>query len=141
MLLSHRVNKHMSKKHASFFFLYNRKPILLIYVKFDFVDVEEKYSNESSDKVTFDAVLSTAISTRENVYQTDGENIRQTQAKQQIDYNRRHQAPKSIMVGQEILSINQKGKTEKVANICSNCWFFHSACYLRIETLLFDKQR
>ena len=75
------------------------------------------------------------------MYQTDGENIRQKQAKQQLDYNRRHQAPKSIMMGQEILLINQKGKTEKVANIRSNCWLFHSACYLRIETLLFDKQR
>ena len=47
-----------------FFRLYNRKPILPIDIRFDLVDVEEKLNDEHFNKEVFDAVLSTAKSTK-----------------------------------------------------------------------------
>ena len=76
----------MSTKYALFFLLDNREPPLQTDIKFDLVDVKEKHSEELSDKVTFDAVLSTAISMGEKCIKL----LMKTQAKQQLDYSRHH---------------------------------------------------
>ena len=73
----------MSTKYALFFLLDNREPALQTDTKIDLVDVKEKNSDELSDKVTFNAVFSTAISMGEKCIKL----LVKTQAKQQLDYN------------------------------------------------------
>ena len=53
-------------------------------------------------------MLITAISTRTNIHQTAGENICSKQEKQRRDYNRRHQVPNKIEVGQRVFLKKQR---------------------------------
>ena len=53
-------------------------------------------NDEPFDRETSDAVLTTAISIREEVHQNASENIQSAQKQQQRDYNRRHQVPNTI---------------------------------------------
>ena len=91
---------------SSFFLRYNREPTLPINVKYNVVDTEENQSEHPFDKETFDAVFTTAISMRANLHQTTDENICSPQEKQRRDYNRRHQVPNKIKVGQKVLPKN-----------------------------------
>lgn len=50
---------------------------------------------------------------REKVHQTVGEDNRQAQVKQQCNYNRCHQVPKSIKVAQKVLLKNEEREGRK----------------------------
>ena len=113
ILFAHRVSKHTSTKYSPFFLLYNREPTLPIDIKYNLVDIDGDNSDEPFDRETFDAVLSNAISMREEIHQNAGENIQSAQNKQQRDYNRRHQVPNTIKVGQKVLLKNQKREDRK----------------------------
>ena len=58
---------------------------------------------------------------RANIHQAVGENIFSTQEKQRRDYNRRHQVPNKIKVGQKAPLKNQRRIwTEKVLSFRLN---------------------
>ena len=86
-----RVSELASIKYSTFYLLYNQELTSLTDIKFDFARVEEKYSDEPFDKETFDAVISTAASIRENFIKLLEKSISHPQAKER-DYNRLHQA-------------------------------------------------
>ena len=97
--------------------MYNREPTLPIDIKHNLFqnvddDVDDN-TDEPFDKKTFDAVLSNAISIREKVHKDVGENIQSAQKKQQRDYNRRHELPNVVKVGQKVLLKNQKREDRK----------------------------
>ena len=106
ILFAHRVSRHASTKYSSFYLLYNREPTLPIDIKL--VGEEEPF-----DRETFDSVLSRTITIREGIHQTAGENIKAAQKKQKRDYDRRHQVPNVIRVGDRVLLKNQKREDRK----------------------------
>ena len=71
VLFAHRVSRHALMKFSPFFLLCNRKPILPINIKYDLVDIEVNDSEQPFDREIFDAVLSTAMSMREQVHWND----------------------------------------------------------------------
>ena len=85
-----------------------RELTLPIDVKYSLVGTEGNESDHPFSKEAFDAVLTTAISMRANIHQTDGENICSAQEKQNRYYNRRHKVPNKIKVGQKVLLKNQR---------------------------------
>ena len=93
--------------------MYNREPTLPIHVKYSLVGIEGNESEHPFNKETFDPVLTTAISMRANIHQTAGENICSAEEKQRCDYNRRHQVPDKVKVGQKVLLKNQRGMDRK----------------------------
>ena len=97
-----------STKFSPFFVMYNREPTLPTNVKYSLVGIDGNESEHPFDKETFDAVITTAISMRANIHQTAGENICSAQEKQRRDYNRRHQVPNKIKVGQKVLLKNER---------------------------------
>ena len=80
-----------------------RELTLPIDVKYNLVDVEGNESEHPFDKETFDSVLTTAISMRVNTQQMAGKNICSAQEKQRHGYNRRHQMPDKIKMGEKVL--------------------------------------
>ena len=70
-------------------------------------------TDQPFDKETFDAVLSNAISMREKVHKSAGENIQSAQKRQQLNYNRRHQVPNIVKVGEKVLIKNQRREDRK----------------------------
>ena len=69
----------------------------------------------------FHAVFTTGISMRINIHQTAGEDIRHKK-KQRRDYNRHHQVPNKIKVGQKLLLENQRRMDRKSGKF-SFKWF------------------
>ena len=110
---AHWVSKYNSTKFSPFFLIYNQEPTLPIDVKYSLFCIEGNESKQPFDKETFDAVLTTAISMRANIYQAAGENICSAQEKQRRDYNRRHQVPNKIKVGEKVLLKNKKRMDRK----------------------------
>ena len=106
ILFAHRLSKHTSTKFSPFFLMYNREPTLPIDIKYNMVSIEVNESEHTFNKETFDAVLTTEISMTGKIHQTAGENIYSEQKKQRCDYNRRHQVPNKIEVGQKVLLQN-----------------------------------
>ena len=74
--------------------MYNQEPNLPIDVKYNLVDIKGNESEYLLDKETFDAVFTTAILMRANIYQTTDEIICSAQEKHRRDYNRCHQVPR-----------------------------------------------
>ena len=109
--------------------MYSRETTLPIDVKYILVGIEGNESEHPFDKETFDVVLTTAISMRANTLQTTGENIYSAQEKQRHNYNRRHQVPNKIKVGQKVFLKNQRRMDRKHGKF-SFKWFdpftFHS---------------
>ena len=117
VLFAHRVSRHSSTKYSPYFLLYNREPVLPVGVKYSLVDdnsyMHESDENKPFDEEMFDAVLSASMSMRKKLHNEASENILQAQKKQRQDYNRRHQVPNSITVGQKVLLLNQKRMDRK----------------------------
>ena len=86
--------------------MYNLEPNLPIDVKYNLVDIKGNENGYPVDKETFDAVFTTVISIRVNIYQTAGEIICSAQEKQRRDYNRCHQLTNNLQVGQKVLLQN-----------------------------------
>ena len=74
VLFAHRFSKHTSTKFSSFFLMHNREPTLPIDTIYNLVYIKGNEGEHPFEKETFDAVLTTAISTRTNIHQTVGEN-------------------------------------------------------------------
>ena len=74
------------------------------------VATEGNESEHPFEKETFDPVLTFAISMWANIHQTTVENICSAQEKQRRGYNRRHQVPNKVKVGQKVLLKNQRRK-------------------------------
>ena len=62
VLFAWRISKRTSKKCSTFFLVYNWQPTLPINVKYSLVDIEGNESEHPFDKETFDALLLTTIS-------------------------------------------------------------------------------
>ena len=75
-LFPHRVSKHTSAKFSPFFPMYNLEPTLPKDVNKSLVATEGNESEHTIDKETFDALLTTVISMRGNIYETAGEKIK-----------------------------------------------------------------
>ena len=101
VLFQHRVSRHTSTKFSPFLLMFDREHISPIGVKYRLVGIAENESEHAFDKETFDAELTSTISMRANIHQAAGENICSAQEKQGRDYNRRHQVPNKIKVGQK----------------------------------------
>ena len=108
VFFAHRVCKHTSAKFSPFFLIYNREPTVPIDVKYSLIGTEGNENEHHFDTETFDAVLTNAIFMRANIHQTAGENICSAQEKQSRDYNRRHQVPNKIKVGQSLSEESKK---------------------------------
>ena len=108
ILFAHRVSRHAWTKYSPFYLLYNREPTLPIDIKYNLVGEEEPF-----DRETFDSILSRTITIREGIHQTAGENIKAAQKKQKRDYDRRHQVPNVIRVGERVLLKNLKREDRK----------------------------
>ena len=120
ILFAHRVSRHYSTKYSPFQLLYNREPTLPIDLKYNLDEqqaaveqIEDVDGDHPFDVKTFDTVLSQAKSIREEVYEVTGANIVKAQAKQQRDYNRRHQLPNSLNINDKVLLKNQKRTVRK----------------------------
>ena len=86
--------------------------MLPVDIKYSLVD-DNRYMHDSDEnkpfnEEMFDAVLSASMSMRKKLHNEASENILHAQKKQRQDYNRRHQVPNSITVGQKVLLLNQK---------------------------------
>ena len=81
--------------------MYNRELHLPIDVKYSLVGIEGNESEHRFHKEALDAVLTTTISMRKNIHQTAGGNILSAREEQRLDYNRRHQVPSKIKMGQK----------------------------------------
>ena len=67
------------------------------------MEVDTLFNKERSD-----AVPATAISIKANIHQIVGGDICSKQDKQRCNYNRSHQVPNKIKVGQNMLLKNQR---------------------------------
>ena len=87
VLFAHRVSIHKSTKYSPFYLMYNRHPILLIDVKYD-LDAGSAEDESPFSMGTFDAVLSSTLSLREETHKAASENITKAQERQKRDYDR-----------------------------------------------------
>ena len=120
ILFAHRVSRHYSTKYSPFQLLYNRERTLPIDLKYNLDEqqaaveqIEDVDGDHPFDVKTFETVLSQAKSIREEVYEVAGANIVKAQAKQQRDYNCRHQLPNSLNINDKVLLKNLKRKDRK----------------------------
>ena len=79
--------------------MYNRQPVLSIDIQYNLNTTNDADEFEYLfNKETFDTMLSTTLSLRQNAHQKAGENIIKAQKKHQRDYNRRHTLPTSFKI-------------------------------------------
>ena len=116
ILFTHRVSIHYSTKYSPFFLMYNRHPILPIYIKYDLIDnnaVKEPESNPY-DTTTFQAVREAAALIREATKEKASQNIKKAQTKHLKDYNNRHSTISTTLpIGSKLLLQNQRRQDRK----------------------------
>ena len=89
--------------------MYNRHPILPIDIKYDLECNGGSAEDESPFSMgTYDAVLSSTLSLREETHKATSENITQAQGRQKRDYDRRHKLPSSFKVNSKVWLKNKK---------------------------------
>ena len=122
VLFTHRVSQNTSTKFSPFSFMCKQEPSLTINVKYNLADNEGNESEYLSEKESFDALFTNAISMRANMYQTTGEIICLAQEKQCYDFNQCHQVPRKIQVRKKVFLKNQRRMIRKGV---INVWTIH----------------
>ena len=79
-LFAHRVSRHAAIKYSPFFLSYSRHPILPIDIRYDLVELQE-VDDKPYDLDIFQAVLNSALSTKETTHDRASTNIKNTQVK------------------------------------------------------------
>ena len=103
VLFARRVSIRASTKYSPFYLMYNRHPILPIDVKYNLESDGDSEESESPFSMeTFDAILSSTLSLREETHKDASKNIIKAQEKQKKDYDRRHKLPSSLNVNSKV---------------------------------------
>ena len=79
-LFAHRVSRHTAIKYSPFFLSYNRHPILPIDIRYDLVELQE-VDDKPYDLDIYQAVLNSALPTKETTHDRASTNIKNTQVK------------------------------------------------------------
>ena len=119
VLFAHRVTKHNSTKYSPFFMLYNRDPVLPIDLKYK---ESALGGDEEFDMDMFQEVLKAAKTLRNSIHEKASVNIKNAQARQKRDYDRRHSSGENqVRIDDKVLLWNDRRQDRKGGKL-SNRW-------------------